>query len=151
MGTELGSISIIQGTGGILHQDIWKTIENRMRDRAPEIGRTIEELVREKTFVLTGALQESITFKTWPDVDDVNKDLAWIYASDVEQIQEWTRIYVQYQEGGMLGDHTYTNDPRLMFFTTATTDGPPFVMFWALKTLGEAIDELLAGNGIPYP
>ena len=144
--TDFG-ISIIAGTGGIMNQDIWGTIDEQLHEQSPEIGAVLEELVRAKTPILTGSLQESMSYDAYLDTGDA--DLVWVYADDLEQIQEWNRIYVQYQEGGPLGEETYTNDPHQMFLNTAETDGLVWTEIWARQTINDALDLCIAGAGLP--
>ncbi len=142
-----GSISLIAGTGGILFCDIGATVKEQLHDQANLLGRTLEEIVRQKTKILTGTLQESIDYEYYPGSPDY-EDLVFIYARDLEQIQEWLRIYVQYQEGGLLGDPTYTNSPREMFMSTASVEGPDEVEKWGEATIQYALLLCASGAGV---
>ena len=138
-------VTIIAGTGGILLKDLRPLLLNHFRTEAPALGVQLQELVRNLTPVLTGALETSIDFLTWPNVND-DMDILWLYAEDLLQQQMWHRIYVQYQEGGLLGAPTYTNAPHEMFLTVADVDGPPVVAAWGLNAVQNAIDEWVVNN-----
>lgn len=142
-----GGVEIIAGTGGILGINIGATVREQLHTNSFQIGNALEELVRVKTHILTGALQESMTHDDYPD--DTTDDLTFVYANDLQQLQEWNRIYVQYQEGGPLGEETYTNDPVMMFQDTADTDGLETVEAWALATTQDGLDLCTYGGGIP--
>jgi hypothetical protein len=72
-----------------------------------------------------------------------------VYAENIAQEAFWNRVYVQYQEGGLLGTSTYTNDPHEMFFRTAVGDGLALTEAWAEMCVAEAIGFSVAGTGVP--
>jgi hypothetical protein len=140
MGLVSGYVEIIAGTGSIIKSDMWGTINKNLHERAPELGKAIQDYVDELTPIRTGALIMDITFVTYPED---NKDIVLVYAENIAQQAFWNRIYVQYQEGGPLGEHTYTNDPHEMFFETARGAGLDFTNTWAEKVVLDSMDELL--------
>ena len=133
-------VSIIAGTGGILRQALAPIILKHMREEAPVLAEQLKELIVSKTPVDTGTLQSAISYLVWPNVND-DMDLIWLYAEDLLQVAMWHRIYVQYQEGGLLGAPTYTNAPHEMFLSTAETDAPPLAATWGLNAVQNACDE----------
>lgn len=138
---------MIPGTGIITKMDMWATIDEQLHEHSPEIGQIVADLVKARTPVRTGALEMDITFDAYMDTGD--DDIAWITAPGEEQLAEWNRIYVAYQEGPPMGLDTYTNAPRLMFMTTSETDGPPAVEAWGVIHVQEALDMCVAGAGVP--
>lgn len=135
------------GDIGLFTGNLAATIDERLHEHAPELGELLVELVREKTPERRGALREDMTFEAYPDPGD--SDLVFVYASGSQEMAVWRRIYVQYQEGEPLGQHTYTNAPRQMFLQTAEGDGVGVTEDWALTYVNEAIDYWLGGAGAP--
>ena len=147
MSSVLASVTVLAGTGFIMGQNIWRTIDDQLHAHSDEIAEIIRFMVEDKTPVLTGALKSDIIADSYPDTGD--NDLAWITSANAEQVIVWNRIYVEYQEGGALGLPTYTNDPRLMFMDTAENDGPVACEVWAEKTIQYALDMCVMGVGLP--
>lgn len=145
-----GYVEIIPGTGFILGQDISATIDEQLHEGSPELGLALKDFVQELTPILTGALLMDISFEAYPDPGGPGSDLVLIYAETIAQEAFWNRIYVQFQEGGPLGEHTYTNDPHEMFFETSRGAGLDFVRIWAEARVQMAVDLCLAGAGVPY-
>lgn len=143
-----GSIDLIAGTSFIIGQDIWATVDEQLHDGTDIIGPEMRDLVKQLTPVLSGSLQMDISYEAYPDVG--NEDLVYIYAEDTAQEAYWNRIYVQYQEGGQLGEETYTNPPREMFMKVAEGDGIDVVASWALDMVERAILLCESGAGIPF-
>ena len=140
-----GYVSVIAGTGGIIGQDIWATIDERLHEHTTELGLGLQEMVRELTPILTGALIMDISYEAYAGGDD----LVWVYAEDIAQEAFWNRIYVQYQEGGPLGEPTYTNDPHEMFLETAQGAGADYAQTWAELYVAEALGLCAIGAGLP--
>jgi hypothetical protein len=150
---DLAGISIIAGTGMIMGADVWATIDEQLHDHTPEIGEDLRTLVRAKTPILTGALFIDMSYEAYTNPQGYGageSDLVWIYSEEIEQQAFWDRIYVQYQEGGALGEHTFTNAPREMFFKTASTDGLAEVIMWAEKWVSYANLLCVSGAGVPW-
>lgn len=135
-------------TGPIIHQDMWATVERELHLQAPELGVILVSLVREKTPVLTGALQSSITAIANPPGDRAN--LLEVFPADDEQLITWGRIYAPYQEGPPLGLSTYTNEPRQMFQLTADTDGLAATEIWAQAAVDGGLALAALGNGVRF-
>jgi hypothetical protein len=149
---QVGYVEILAGTGGIINTDIWATIDEQLHEHTPDLGTDLTQLVQQKTPVLTGALEMSMTFEAYLDPQGSGGgpgDLVFIYADDADQLAVWARVYVQYQEGDPLGVPTYTNPPREMFYQTATTDGLPIVETWAAYWIQWALDMAAGGAGVP--
>lgn len=130
----------------------WATIDEQLHGHSPELGDVLVPLVQAKTPVLTGALQSDMTYEAYPDPEDPGmgeEDLVFVYAEGAEQLATWDRIYVQYQEGGPLGLPTYTNPPRLMFLTTAESDGLEATTEWAMEWIAYANFLCVSGAGVP--
>lgn len=145
---DAGYVELIAGTGGITECDLWGTIEEQLHDNSKDIAEILQALVRAKTPIMTGALLTDINYDYYTQTD--TEDIAYVYAEQVEQQAYWNRVYVQYQEGGLLGEQTYTNDPREMFFLTAITDGPLWIGLWASAIIAHAETMCDAGVGVPW-
>lgn len=150
---EIGNVEIIAGTGMIMGVDMWGTIDEQLHEHSPELGEELRDLVREKTPILTGALVMDMSFEAYPDPQGMTggeDDLVWVYADETMQQAFWQRVYVQYQEGAPLGEHTFTNDAREMFYMTAIADGLAATQVWALKTIFLANELIISGAGVPW-
>ena len=150
---EAASIEIVAGTGGIINTDIWATIDERLHEDTPTLGKGLVDFVDELTPIRTGALIMDITYEAYTSPGGYGmegSDLVYIYAEGLAQQAYWHRIYVQYQEGGPLGEPTYTNDPHEMFYETAGGAGRDFSEAWALKNVQEALDMCVGGAGVPW-
>ncbi len=145
---EVGSVEIIAGTGLIIHQDIWGTINHQLHEHTPELGLGEAELVIQRTPFLTGALQADV--QSTPEMSTSSNELVWIFAQNIEQLLAWRRIYVAYQEGDPLGLPTFTNDPREMFFLTAQGDGLVLAETWATYYVNVALGMCIMGAGLPF-
>lgn len=146
MGIMAGYVEIIAGTGGIVGQNIWGTLDEQFHADAADLGKTIQGFVDNMTPIRTGALVMDITYE---EFGTGNKDIVRVYAENIEQQAYWNRIYVQYQEGGPLGQHTYTNNPHEMFFETAQGAGLAYTELWAGRNANIAIARCIVGAGIP--
>jgi len=150
---NVATIGIIPGTGFIINSDIFKTIDETLHQHSPELGMALKDMVQAITPIQTGALISDITDEEYTSPGGYvlgESDVVWVYANDVAQQAYWNRYYAPYQEGGVLGLATYTNAPREMFFTTATTDGLDFVGAWAEIWVGEALSISAGGGGVPF-
>jgi len=145
---EVGSVEIIAGTGLIIHQDLWGTINHELHEFTPELGDIMKELIIQRTPFLTGALQADMDFI--PEQSTSTNELLWVFAQNIEQLLAWRRIYVAYQEGDPLGLPTFTNDPREMFFLTAQGDGLVATETWALYHVNIALGMCVMGVGVPF-
>ncbi len=143
-----GSVEIIAGTGGIINCDIWGTVDEQLHEHTPELGAALQDFVRELEPIRTGALIMDTSYEAYLNPGD--SDLVWVYAEDIAQEAYWNRIYVQYQEGGILGEHTYTNDPHEMFYETSIGAGRDFTEIWAEKYVNLGLDLCAGGAGLPW-
>jgi hypothetical protein len=132
---------------GMFGQNIEETIKRTLHLNAKELGYTLIDRIVDRTQIMTGALQSSITFDDNPGDFD-NPELLFLYANEDEQIAQWGRVYVQYQEGGALGMQTYTNPPREMF-AKVLTDDLDDIADWGVKYCQEALDLCTEGKGVP--
>lgn len=135
---------VVEAPGHFLNQDWSDTVLETLHEHADELGLLEQESVQSRTPQLTGALKSSEKYEIFPDPHDPN--LVFLYADDVEQLAEWNRVYVAYQEGGALGLPTYTNPPHEMFAQVGTTDLLQ-IETWALRTLATAFETLAEGLG----
>jgi hypothetical protein len=134
--------------GPITKTDIMETIKTYLHNASPDMADFLLQDVRDKTPVDTSALLAGEIAD--PPTDPSDPVLIYVHSSAETQLDEWGRVYVQYQEGGVLGMPTYTNAPHMMFRLTATQDLPA-VASWAVYTVQDALDACKAGNGIPLP
>lgn len=121
---------------GTLIQGIYKGAET-LRDKA--LGKIID-----KTQYAKGGLQadETGTFNSDPS----NTELVHIYTETANQLANWNRVYVAYQEGGELGLATYTNEAHMMFQSTA--DDTPFFTTWGVDMLQNGINIIISGGSL---
>jgi len=121
---------------------------NALRFNSPDIAAQIEDRIRERTQRMTGALAESITGVPYTSAVSGARSvmLAKWFANEDDQLSEWGRVYVQYQEGKPLGEHTYTNPPRQMFEQVEIED-LGLIQTWAEAAVQNSVDGLLGGSG----
>lgn len=130
----------------LVGQDISATYRMMIHRDSPDISNDILDWVVQRTPIMTGALQSSYVAEPHPDPSD--PIIAYVHSTDGPQLDQWGRVYVQYVEGGALGLPTWTNPPREMFARTAVIDLPEVVQ-WAEEKMQEAVDAVVAGNGVP--
>lgn len=145
---NIGYVQFIAGTGGIVGQDVWATIDRELHIHSPELAKEMQLLVQNLTPIRTGALLMDIAYDAY--LTEGFPEIAWVYAETIAQQAFWNRVYVQYQEGGPLGEHTYTNDPHEMFFDTANGDGLDLVYAWAGPIIQDALYQCSIGTGVHW-
>lgn len=126
--------------------DIEGTINEQLHLNSPQITDVLLIRIYDRTPEDTGALKSSLTGVANVDHPD-DPLLSYLYANDQEQLDEWGRIYVAYQEGGALGLPTYTNPPREMFAKVMTEDLND-IAGWAVMSCQEALSRCSAGTGL---
>lgn len=97
-----------------MQQNFYGTIKRQLVSDKDEFGMMLVTLVRRHTPVATGALFDSIDYE--PDHADGDNGIVRVFANPYIQIAQWGRQYDVYQEGGLLGMPTYTNEPHEMFY-----------------------------------
>jgi hypothetical protein len=133
---------------GVDFAEMDASVIRELRLEAPILAADLTLMVQDKTPVLIGALRSDI--HGIPNLDE--NTLALIYPTGVEQLLTWGREYVKYQEGPPMGVTTYTNPPRQMFETTATTDGLAYTEAWAEQAIltGIALTPVISFGGGAY-
>lgn len=147
----MAGVNIIAGTGLMMDSSLWGTIERELKLNSNQIGEVIKVMVEDKTPILSGSLQSDIVYSSTETPGSVtlgSEDLVYIYAEGTAQEAYWNRIYVPYVEGGLLGLPTYTNDPRLIFASTAEGDGLDATTLWAQIHVDEAVAMWEVGAGV---
>lgn len=130
----------------ILKQDFRQALADQMSLTTPILSETLKQLVKDKTRVDTGALSEDIEAGYRQPGPNFGL-LAEVFTGTENQLEWWNRIYVAYQEGGVLGKPTYTNPPRLMFYDTAMGDGLTAVLTWGIANVLGAVVSVQGMNG----
>lgn len=128
------------------NQDLEKTIRRALHRHANDLGAMENKTIEARTAVELGALVSSETFTT--NADPEADELVFLFADPQEQIDVHNREYDVYQEGAALGLATFTNPPREMFAQVMTTDLPQ-IELWGVLAIGEALDEVAGGLGVP--
>lgn len=98
------------------------------------------EAVKERTPVRTGALHASVD-ATWTPDSFRKSNLATVFFNEGNQLAEWNRVYVAYQEGPPLGLATYTNGPRHMLYRAPAEDAAG-ILAWALDNASQAVAKM---------
>lgn len=127
-------------------QDLEKTIRRALHRNAFNLGAMENKAIELRTPVDRGALLSSETFTANSNPED--DELVFLFADPQEQIDVHQREYDIYQEGGALGEATYTNQPHEMFAQVETTDLPQ-IEAWGVAAIEGALDEVAGGNGVP--
>ena len=125
---------------GLLTDDLAGEMEDALRAEADTLTQLEVFNISARTPVRTGALLSDITGEDNPSTDI----LSYVYFDDTNQLDEYDRVYVQYQEGGILGMATYTNPPRLMV-ASAVTEDIPAIEIWGNQALADWAAVLIGG------
>lgn len=140
-------IELVAGTGGIIGQDIYETINTKLHEGSVELAQMEQQAVRDRTPVLTGALESDVIGIEQTDPSD--PELALINSANKGQLDEWGRVYNIYVEGGSLGHSSPTIHSPAEMFGKILTDDIPQIEAWAERWAQEALDLCAAGKGIP--
>jgi hypothetical protein len=125
---------------GLMTTALAAEMEDALRAAADQLTELEVFNISARTPVRTGALLADVTGET-----NVTSDiLSYVYFDTANQLDEYNRVYVQYQEGGILGASTYTNPPRLMV-ASAVTDDIPDIEQWGNQALTDWAAVLLGG------
>lgn len=120
----------------------WRIIRERLHGDSLALADMEYTNILNRTAIDTGALISDLTPEPHPDPDD--DTLARVFYGTENQLNTWGRVYMLYQEGGDLGLHTYTNEPRLMIADALTTDLPEIEQ-WGYEALNGATDQIASG------
>jgi hypothetical protein len=125
---------------GLMSDGIAGEMEDALRLHAGDLADIEYYNISARTPVRTGALLSDLQEQA--NVSDTI--LAYIFYGTENQLDQWDRVYVQYQEGGILGRPTYTNDPHEMVYS-ALTDDIPAIEEWGNKVLNDWVAVLVGG------
>ncbi len=140
-------IDIAPGTGQIIGQDIWATINQVMHQNTPEVAQMEQASVQQRTPVRTGALQSDVVGIEQTDPDD--DELALINSAQQNELDQYGRVYNVYVEGVPLGHTSPTIlNPAQMYNDILTSDIPQ-ITNWAQTYAQEALDLCAKGKGVP--
>jgi hypothetical protein len=126
---------------GLLTDNLAGEMEDKLRLHAGELADLEAFNIAARTPIRTGALVSDITEQS--NLSDTI--LAYVYFDSTNQLDEYNRVYVQYQEGGVLGLPTYTNPPRLMV-ASAVTDDIADIEDWGNSVLQDWVTNDLVGR-----
>lgn len=107
-----------------------------LRDSVGEIMPVVVSNIQDRTPKRTGTLASSVTARE----GDV-PTLASFYAEEGPQLDEYRRVYVQYQEGPPLGISGYTNGPFQMF-ERVSIDDLSAIDAWARAVIAREVAKL---------
>lgn len=130
----------------ILKQEFRRVLAQSMSITTPILSETLKQLVKNKTKVRTGALSEDIEAGYRQPGPNFGL-LAEVFTGTENQLEWWNRIYVAYQEGGVLGKATYTNPPRLMFYDTMSGDGLDATLAWGVANVIQTVEAINGMDG----
>lgn len=139
-----GSVTLT-APGNFFGQNWYNTLISRLYGSTEYLGQMEQFNVSSRTPVDTGALLAGISYEAGHNPG--NELLAFIYADESTQEEQWGRVYDVYQEGGDLGLATYTNAPHLMFASILDVDIPA-IEIWGTDALQGALDALAVGGGV---
>jgi hypothetical protein len=125
---------------GLLTDNIAGEMEDALRLHAGELADLEFYNISARTPVRTGALLSDLQ----EQANVSNSILAYIFFGTSNQLDEWDRVYVQYQEGPPLGASTYTNPARQMV-TLSVTEDIPAIEAWGNGVLEDWVGEVLGG------
>lgn len=124
-----------------------KEIMSALRQASPQIGEEIADRIRDRArpYIRRGALYDSIDYLPYTGGVSGSREVNLVrwYADDAPQINDWGRVYAEYQEGPPLGKTTYTNDPRHLFYGVETDDAPA-IQDWADQVVEQSLNDLAA-------
>lgn len=127
-------------------EDLRQWLADSLRLHAGEAADILDFLVASNTLdraYRTGALLESVQKQA--NVSDAV--LARIFFEDGPQVEQWGRVYAEYQEGPPYGTSTYTNEPRHMI-ADAEEEGADQIAEWAKGVVEDAWDAYNAAHFI---
>lgn len=117
-------------------------ILDRWTAHAPELAEKLQERVRERTPVWTGALRESVMAFGGIDRSRPIRKLVEVFFDPMQQLDSrWKRQYDVYQEGPFIGLSTYTNPPRRMLQAADPVD-LVVIIPWAEEHAHDVVDVL---------
>jgi len=130
-------------------QDWAGTVSRELHATSQDLVDMIAVAVMDKiTHADTGTLASSVTGDANTD-NTADPELAFIYEDEQAQIDAWGKVYVQYIEGGPLGEPSWTiSSPDEMFERTADEDLSLFED-WAASALEAAGLRIASGTGTP--
>ena len=146
----------LTGPRNFWQQDTWKTVQEELYAASDELGQIEQANVSSRTQVLTGALISGISYE--PMKSPTDKVLAFLYADEEPQLDEYGRVYDLYQEGGSngfgsagmgLGLGTNTGSGNHEMFGRMFTDDISAITQWGEDTLNNATNRLASGKGVP--
>lgn len=140
-------IELVAGTGKIIGQDIFETINQSLHEGSPELAQMEQQSTQARTPVLTGALQSDVV--GIEQTDPSNLELALINAANKGQLDEWGRVYDIYVEGGELGAPSPTIHSPAEMFGKILTDDIAQIEQWAKDWSDKALDLCALGKGVP--
>ncbi len=114
-------------------------------EHAQELADELNRRIRDRTPVLTGALQSGVMAIGGIDHGYPQRTLLEAFFDPAPQIATWKRQYDVYQEGPPLGLPTYTNPPRWMLRRT-DPDDLPLITEWAVSTGQTGADSIFMGD-----
>lgn len=129
--------------GNFIDQDFEKTVKEELKAASEELGMMELFNISARTPIDTGALLSDEFYKTY---SDNSPTLVFLGVNVENQLEEWGRVYAQYQEGGVLGKSTYTNGPHEMFAKVATDDIDQ-IGEWGVRQCQAAMERCAAGLG----
>lgn len=131
----------ITAPAGFFEMDWWAETKHMLHEGAEMLGELLQFTVSSRTPVDTGALLADVSFDASYPPDSNN--LVRVYSDTTEQVAEWDRVYMLYQEGGLLGLETYTNAPHEMY-GKILTDDIPAIEEWGNQWLQWGMDRIAA-------
>lgn len=106
------------------------------------LAEQVNENIKARTRIATGALRSSEKYEI--NYDPTDATLVRFYADAVEQVEQYKRVYVSYQEGQPLGQDTYTGEGKQMYYSQTQGAGVELLSTWGYDTLYGAINTYVA-------
>lgn len=130
---------------GFFDQSWQATFEQALFDDADTLGQIEQFNAMSRTPVLTGALVSDVSYRTGSKSSGV---LVEVYSGTMNQIDEYSRVYDIYQEGGILGAGSNSGPANHQMYGQVLTTDIDAIVQWGEAALQRAADAIAAGKGV---
>lgn len=138
MPTTPFSIEVLYNSIPFLDRDLGAEVLSGFYQDQESLASVVNANIQALTPVLTGALRSSEKYDINHDPSDPT--LIRFYADKAEQLAQWNRVYVSYQEGAPLGQSTYTNAAHQMYYSQATYESIDELLEWGFGSLYNSVN-----------
>ncbi len=109
---------------GVEDGGLEKELHMQSSGLARDLVARVQQRMRERFIsgYSTGAAEEDVSFRY--NTDTRQARVVTLYSGTENQLAQWNRVYIAYQEGPPMGKETYTAGMRHVYYDTQTEDMP---------------------------